>query len=1455
MRHKTRHTTAFTGLLVALLALLALAPGASAFKVIGEPGKGAGQMESIRDIAVDTGTGQLYVADGGNHRIDVFDAEGEFEKAVGWGVKDGQAELQVCTTICQSGIEGGGAGQFSQIIDIAVDNDPTSPSRHDLYVLDSVSAFVPGFDNLGGQRIQKFTPGGEFVLALGGGVITAGAAGSGNLSAGSTEVGAVHMTSGRFQAGQTLSAPGKIPSGTKVVAVGPERLSLSKPAIVSSNSVSLSVAEGAGNVAVNERQLIGLGSQPGHITFATTNEPISAETPLIPPGSSASVVQTALENLPSIGPGNVTVSGPTGGLYAVEFKGGLADTDVLELHPFAPGSSTKTLQNGHSGAEVCPAAIVASCVGATEGKEGKGAFGSNAVLTVGHGGDVYVANCVGGVGTCSNRVERFDVTTGSLVEDLKLEDAGQGRTQQIATDPGGDFTISTSNSLLQKYDPSGNLLSTLDPGSHILYFDADAVGNLFVTLAGDTILNSIGEYDAAGDLQSRFGYGLFDTHLNGVVAYQSASGDLYASEDNGSRVIHLDLPKPGPQIVPGPCHAGPLGNTKATLTAEVNPEGKATKYHFELVDDATYQKDVADLGAGHGFDHAKREPAQASEDPSLPADFDVHEASSEAVVVPETKYHCRAAATNADATASGEEGVFTSLPPLQIGANWSSDVEAEVATLNAEVNPLSIPTTAYFEYVSDASYQKDIGSLGPGHGFDHASRAPQAGEGSIDLGAGEGFKVAKVAVLGLDPGTAYRWRIVATDPYFPQGLPGAVQAFRTFRAGEAALSDQRAWELVSPGLKNSAEVAVPSWLGGIANEERSVRIQAASDSGEAVTYTSWTSFGETGGAPSASQYLSKRSADGWGTENISPFGVVQDPLLPPYRGFTSSLDFSAFVTSEPPLTPEAQTGLENLYLRNNQTGALQALTTEAPQVSGGGGFCASYAGASADGKHAIFAARGAMAGAPTGKGFSLYEWSAGKGLELVSVLPDGSPAPPVAGAIENPGIGTGFGAVGSTCTMGQGAIRNAISKDGSVIFWTYGGKYKSSEGPLMARIGGETVQLDAKPSVGAGSGPFGGGKFLAATGDGSKAFFTAPGKLTSSAANAGQIYRYDTVERTLTDLTPGVVAPELEGLAGASDDGSYLYFVAKGALDGAAKKGAHNLYLWHEGDGVHFIGALSELDYRDWEAAPERLSARVTPDGRHLAFLSVEAEALSGYNNLVFPGAACQPQTGSENGLTGDPHCAEAYLYDAVGKTLTCVSCNPSGSRPVGPTQLPTWSNPYEGPRYLSDDGSRFYFESRDVLSGADENGKRDVYEFERAGTGSCKADSPGFSSASDGCVALISSGKGEDESYLLDASSSGRDVFFSTRSALVGWDVNENYDVYDAREGGGFAEPTSVPVCQVEACKPPPAPVPPSGSSPATATFEGPGNAAQKPKKKHKSKKHKSAKHKRANHKRRAGR
>ena len=1109
--------------------------------------------------------------------------------------------------------------------------------------------------------------------------------------------------------------------------------------------------------------------------------------------------------------------------------------------------------------DLCTAASGHTC-GAGAKSEVEGGFsqaaasGAGILTRVGPDGSLYVVDSLGlEKAPKKARLQRFE-DSGAQISPQRILFEPEFAYDFAIVPTTGDLWVVTGNTL-RRFEVDGSqkeLISVSNGSTPSLAVAIGPGGRLFIG-NGNSESARIIELEDSGSatVPSRvFGYGQIDRfngNVGGLALPPSPSeSSIFVSEswgtefDSGS-VLRLDFPVPGPLIYPEACKASPLGNSKGTLTARINPEGEPTKYHFELVTDAEFEDE--------GFDSPTRVPAQASEDPTVSSQpgqlfplFELEKAALETKsLIPETDYHCRVVAENIDGEAIGQEGAFKSLPPLEIGSTWSSEVGAEEATLNAEVNPLGIETTAYFEYVDEATYQKDIAELGAGHGFDHALEAPDVDgeEDPIELGAGESFKAISATIEGLSPGTAYRYRIVATDLLIspdppPNEVFGPTKSLRTYQPGEGELPDGRAYELVSPAQKNGAEVGVQVVAGGLYLPEKLPRIQTAASSGEAVTYTSWTSFGKPESAPSASQYLSKRTTGGWQTENVSPFGFLTNPLEPPYFGFAPDLSTSAFIVDQPTLTEDAQEGFRNLYVRDNGTGAIQALTSEEPQFTptseqGLDKFCVSYGGASADGKRTFFTANGAMAEALPGIGFSLYEWSASEGLKLISVLPSEEPA--------KPALLSGFGAGHSICSMAQHVIANAVSEDGSTVFWTYGGKYLGAERPLFARLSGaQTIQLDAKAS--GASGPSGNGVFWAAAPDGSEAFFTAPGRLTKDAGAAGHLYSYDFEQpegEQLTDLTPGPIVPQIKGVIGASEEGDYVYFVASGALTGEeqgpsgqkAQQGANNLYLWHEGEGPRFIARLAEADEKAWSPSPERLSARLTPDGRSLAFLSVESQALSGYDNRIFPGAHCGPQYGSDElSPNAGPACPQAYLYDAEEDSLTCASCNPSGSRPQGPTELPGWTNAFEGSRYLSEDGSTLFFESRDALLAADENGKRDVYEFEREGSGSCDSENPNFNPESGGCIFLISSGQSEDGSFLLDASADGRDVFFSTRRQLVGWDDNGNYDVYDAREGGGFPEPPPpTPICEGEGCKGASSAPPALAPSPGSASFQGPGN------------------------------
>ncbi len=118
-------------------------------------GSGAGQLNNAVGIDSDPATGHVFASDINNNRISEYTAWGEFVKAWGWGVLDGSAELQVCTTAtgCQQGIAGSGNGQFgalSLLGGIAVDGNG------DVYVVDKENA-----------RVQKFDSEGNFLLMLG----------------------------------------------------------------------------------------------------------------------------------------------------------------------------------------------------------------------------------------------------------------------------------------------------------------------------------------------------------------------------------------------------------------------------------------------------------------------------------------------------------------------------------------------------------------------------------------------------------------------------------------------------------------------------------------------------------------------------------------------------------------------------------------------------------------------------------------------------------------------------------------------------------------------------------------------------------------------------------------------------------------------------------------------------------------------------------------------------------------------------------------------------------------------------------------------------------------------------------------------------------------------------------------------------------------------------------------
>ena len=260
----------------------------------------------------------------------------------------------------------------------------------------------------------------------------------------------------------------------------------------------------------------------------------------------------------------------------------------------------------------------------------------------------------------------------------------------------------------------------------------------------------------------------------------------------------------------------------------------------------------------------------------------------------------------------------------------------------------------------------------------------------------------------------------------------------------------------------------------------------------------------------------------------------------------------------------------------------------------------------------------------------------------------------------------------------------------------------------------------------------------------------------------GELYEYELGGAKTTDLTPGV---PVEKVVGASEDGKYVYYVT---TSGEFK-------LWHDGATTTIM-------------ATNVSRGEVTPDGHSVVF-SVEPT----------------------EGYVANP----IRVYDADTGIVYCASCTTGGTKgalPVSNKENVYW------PRWISADGSQVFFVSAEALVPQDTDGMYDVYEWERPGAGSCPE------SKAQGCVYILSEGTSTQDSFFVDASENGDDVFIVTRAKLVGTDKDELFDVYDV-SSDGVTPPASL-ACTGTGCQGVPEATP-IFATPSSVTFQGVGNFA----------------------------
>jgi hypothetical protein len=750
-----------------------------------------------------------------------------------------------------------------------------------------------------------------------------------------------------------------------------------------------------------------------------------------------------------------------------------------------------------------------------------------------------------------------------------------------------------------------------------------------------------------------------------------------------------------------------------------------------------------------------------------------------------------------------------------ISSTSVSAVTTKTAVLEAEINPGGEATTYHFEYgTADCS----------------ANPCTSAPVPNANVGSGSSPIEVTDEITGLSPGTTYHFRVLATNASgtsegpdatfttFAPLTPNTNCPNQVFRIGPSAnLPDCRAYEMVSPVDKNGGDGWSPF-----------EPVDQSSPDGNKLAYTSLSPFGESEGSHFLNQYIATRGADGWSTENVTTLGHADlgaKNLFSHYFTFSPDLSSAWLESRGVPLAPGAPDSGVSFNRRDNVNGGYEILHPGISMPSETSEL--RFGGASDDLSHQVFASNAALTpDAAPGGSFQTYDFSDGA-LHLVSVLPDGT------ASSENSISGQTFG-------FGYliGSMKHSVSVDGSRVFWTARGVF--DDAPVSPAGSVYVRENPAQPESAAKDGegncipeperactiqlaPGEETRFYAATPDGSEVLLEIDNVLS----------RVDVATQAAAPIAsiPPVTFDGFNGktgVIGASEDLSRVYFVSEEDLAPGATAGQRNLYLDQEGTKTFVVSLPLEASRMDPGAVEPRLhSSEISPDGRHLAFASSSAalaQAVAGYDNT--------------DAITGQPD-LEVYVYE-VGGELICVSCNPSGARPVGgkvslelgggeniAAYLPTATAskaPLHVAHALSDSGARVFFDSFDALVPQDTNGVMDVYEWEAPGSGDCEEGASAYSPLNHGCLSLISTGENPSGSGFIAASADGSGVFFHTRSSIDPRDPG-SVDLYVAREGGGFPLPPPPPSCEGDACQSIPAA--PNDPTPASAVFRGAGDPA----------------------------
>jgi WD40-like Beta Propeller Repeat len=888
------------------------------------------------------------------------------------------------------------------------------------------------------------------------------------------------------------------------------------------------------------------------------------------------------------------------------------------------------------------------------------------------------------------------------------------------------------------------------------------------------------EHGAEAGFSSVNGLGFDDS--SGRLFVSSTSYGFAQGIGNGSRVFLLDeTPNPVPSLDP----ITTFDTEKATFTGTVNPEGGETVYRFEYVDNAEF--------LANGFENATQLPVTEGNVGHGTSPVAV-EAETPHDLAGGTTYHVRLVAKRFFTTVEVEdEKTFTttaSAPTIEGTA--ATQVKTESANLRAAIDTEGEATSYHFNWGLTTGYGNTTTT----------GNLPASAHTAAGLGE----------VTGLAPGQTYHYQVVATNG--TDTTIGPDQSFTT-PAQEPGLPGERGYEIVSQ---------YPT--GGVPVIPTGPQPHISPD-GNHVNFGSYNPLPNTptGLADQFGQgewmYESSRGEGSW--------NIVGTQLSTEFFEAGISGDAQHIVrNTSVGVDPDDQNETGDLYVRQ-PNGEFVWISRDpripvgTPQTEGGlieygSGALNSYPNGDTltpDGSTVVFTSRRHLSELDTGSGcVEIYKWEEGE-VTFLGMRPDGTV----------PQYNTG------TCSSMPPTAQDALSADGHRVVWAArrtddagGTLYVSTDGePTVEAVKETGVPPLENPPTGQKP-PYNVTFRGSAVEDGSRVFFTSASRLTtdSSAAdeNVGDadLYAFSVGDDKVRDLTPrtdGLSDPVINpayrgrarGLVWNSEDGSRFYFVSDaryptapsptGELPSAEGR---NLYMG-ELDGIddpirlRFIAALGAGDGANWKSNYGEKTAYGSPDGSYLAFAS-------------------------EENLTEQPlgETSQMFVYDAVSGTLECASCPTDGSLPAnnvdeflqenGEEAGWRWQFGNGGSHWVSTDGTVF-FDTASALLPADQNAVEDVYEFRN------------------GQPRLVSAGTGSNPSRIENASINGADVLFTTVDALAVRDKEPGQPkLYDARVGGGFAKVLELPSCDINAgaCEGAGTSAPEQVGAGSRA-FEGPGN------------------------------